>query len=189
MAGSIDRFGPVEHGVYGGSMKYPNQYDHYFQAAALEFFCQMLPWQWFKAQGIAESAFNPKAVSPCGAIGIMQLMPGTSLEMAKKLKIDNSPLVVPVNIRMGIAYDRQCWGIWKKENGIERIRFMLGSYNAGPGNIIKAQDLAGRSGLATDRWASIVASLPEITGKHATETINYVSKIERLYAELTKEER
>jgi membrane-bound lytic murein transglycosylase F len=173
-------------------MKYPNHYDHYFQAAAAEFFYQILPWQWFKAQAIAESGLDPKAVSPCGAIGVMQLMPGTSADMAKKLKIDNSPHVPQVGIRMGIAYARQCWDIWKKEAVPERIRFMLASYNAGPGNIIKAQRLANRNHLYPDQWLSIVACLPEITGRldgDAAETINYVKKIETIYAQLIQEKK
>jgi len=167
---------------------HPNHYDHYFQAYALEFFFQILPWQWFEAQGIAESGLDPEAVSPAGALGVMQLMPGTAADMARKLSISKAVYVPHVNIRMGIAYDRQCWNVWAKETGSERRRFMLGSYNAGIGNILEAQDLAGRSGLATDRWLSIVSALPSITGeKHAAETIDYVAKIERIYSELTKD--
>jgi membrane-bound lytic murein transglycosylase F len=168
---------------------YSNQFDHYFQAYAAEFFYQLLPWQWFKAQAIAESALDPAAVSHCGAIGIMQLMPGTSADIAKKLKVDNSPQVAPVGIRMGIAYARQCWDMWKKEPPLQRTRFMFGSYNAGPGNILKAQHIAELNHLYPDQWLSIVACLPEITGKHATETINYVKRIEGIYAELIQEKK
>ncbi|MBU1564241.1 MAG: transglycosylase SLT domain-containing protein [Proteobacteria bacterium] len=164
-----------------------NFYDHYFQAYALEFFFQILPWQWFKAQAIAESGLDPAAVSPAGALGVMQLMPGTADYMARKLQISKAPHVPHVNIRMGIAYDRKCWGVWKKESGLERVRFMLGSYNAGVGNILEAQALAERAGLACDRWVSLVSALPEITGRHATETINYVERIERLYTQLNEE--
>jgi len=165
-----------------------NHYDHYFQASAMEFFYQILPWQWFKAQGIAESALDPEAVSPAGALGIMQLMPGTGAEMARSLGVNFTPQIPHINIRLGIAYSRRCWEMWKKEAGLERTRFMFGSYNAGPGNILEAQDLAQRSNLAPDRWDSIVASLPSITGeKNSRETINYVARIEQLYAELTKE--
>jgi soluble lytic murein transglycosylase-like protein len=167
--------------------QHSNHYDHYFQASAMEFFYQILPWQWFKAQAIAESGLDPLAVSPAGALGVMQLMPGTGADMARKVSVNFTPQVPHVNIRLGIAYDRFCWEVWKKETGLERVRFMLGSYNAGVGNILEAQDLAGRSGLATDHWSAIASSLPNITGRHADETINYVSRIERLYAELTQE--
>lgn len=167
---------------------YTNIYDRYFQVSALEFFYEILPWQWFKAQGIAESSLNPEAVSPVGAFGIMQLMPGTEMDMAKKLGTVPSPLP-HTNIRFGIAYDRQCWNIWKKESGIERIRFMLGSYNAGPGHIIEAQKIAALANLPTDKWQSITMALPEVTGRHSKETIDYVARIERLYEQLTTREK
>lgn len=170
-----------------GQHPYSNCYDHYFQVYALEFFYRILPWQWFKAQAIAESALNPDAVSPVGAFGVMQLMPDTAAEMASKL--GGASHVPHVNIRLGIAYDRRCWDIWKQESGIERIRFMLGSYNAGPGHIIKAQKLAEAANLPTDKWQSITMALPEVTGRHSKETIEYVAKIERLFEQLTIKEK
>jgi len=171
-------------------MQYSTCYDRYFEVFCYGFFRQILPWQWFKAQAIAESDLDPAAISPAGAVGLMQLMPGTAAEMAKKLGIENTPQVLHINIRLGIAYDRQCWDIWKKESGIERVRFMLGSYNAGPGSILDAQRLASKKGLPTDQWQSIAAVLPEITGDDdAPETINYVAKIERIFRELTTKER
>lgn len=106
----------------------------------------------------------------------MQFMPGTAAAMAHKLWLDPtacSPATPHLNIRMGI----------------DRIPFMLGSYNAGPGNILEAQDLAGCSGLATNRWMSIDSSLPEITGRDAPETISYVQRIESLFGELTRESK
>lgn len=175
----------------GGSVKghtYTNIYDRYFQVSTLEFFYKTLPWQWFKAQGIAESSLNPEAVSPVGAFGIMQLMPDTEKDMAKKLGTVPSPLP-HTNIRFGIAYDRRCWNIWKKEDGIERIRFMLGSYNAGPGHIVKAQKIATLANLPSDKWQSITMALPEVTGRHSKETIDYVAKIERLFEQLTTREK
>ncbi len=175
-----------------GPQQISNCYDHYFQVYALEFFYQTLPWQWFKAQAIAESGLDPTAVSPVKAKGVMQLMPFTAAEIATKLGIDNVGDVIKVphvNIRLGIAYDRQCWDMWKREQGIERIRFMLGSYNAGPGNILRAQQLAERAKLPTDRWEFITMSLPEITGRHATETINYVQKVETVFASLATEKK
>ena len=169
--------------------QFSNCYDHYFQVYALEFFYLILPWQWFKAQALAESELDPTAKSPVGAFGVMQLMPPTSADMAAKLGINNTPEIPHVNIRMGLAYDRQCWDIWKKESGIERIRFMFGSYNAGPGHIVTAQQQAADSGLAADRWQSIVAMLPDVTGRNATETINYVNKVESLFGQLTTKEK
>ncbi len=167
-----------------------NCYDQYFQAYALEFFGSRLGWLWCKAQAVAESGLNPEAISPAGAMGVMQLMPGAAREMAAKHgEIVGNILHPHVNIRLGVAYDRQCFDVWAKESGRERIRFMLGSYNAGIGNILKAQTRAAHAGMAIDQWASIVHTLPSITGRHATETINYVAKIERLFDQLAAKEK
>jgi len=54
---------------------------------------------------------------------------------------------------------------------------MFGSYNAGKGNILKAQKVAEKKNLNPNRWDSIEKTLPKITGKHSEETINYVQKI------------
>lgn len=165
-------------------MKVSNCYDRYFMDSTIEFFGVTTPWEWFKAQAMAESSMNPLAKSGAGAFGVMQLMPGTSREVAAKLGIEHQPEIPHINIRMGIAYMRRCWDVWKAEDGIERLRFSFGSYNAGIGNILLAQKMAKASGLTTDQWRSIAAKLPAVTGNHATETIDYVARIERYYREL-----
>jgi soluble lytic murein transglycosylase-like protein len=157
------------------------EYDAFFQRYSLEFFGQDIDWRWFKAQGIAESNLDPLVVSPVGAVGIMQLMPGTSAEMAERLDLDDLPFIPYLNIRMGVGYDRRCFDIWKNETGIERLRFMFASYNSGPGNIMKAQRLADFK----NQWNAVRKFLPRFTRHHAEETIEYVRRIERYYKELT----
>jgi membrane-bound lytic murein transglycosylase F len=166
-----------------------NYYDHYFQGYTARLFEGLIDWQWMKAMALAESALNPEAVSSAGAVGVMQLMPGTSREMANLLSIPHVPAAPHCNIQMGIAYARRCFGIWQKESGIERIRFMLGSYNAGPGNILAAQLLAQKDRWPTDRWESISSFLPQVTGRHAEETIVYVSRVELFFAKLNQGEK
>ena len=152
------------------------QYDHHFKIYADIYFGSEISWQWFKAMGIAESNLDPKAESPAGALGIMQLMPGTSAQVAQELHITNDPFNPQLNILMGIHYARKMWNIFKKEKGLERLCFMFGAYNAGYGNIIKAQ---GRASLSY-MWPDIAAVLHEVTGKHARETTQYVERILRI---------
>ena len=158
---------------------FTHEYDELFQRFAAEFFGGFdVDWRWFRAQGIVESGLDPRAVSPAGAMGILQLMPGTSAEMAVRLNLVDSPANPEFNIRCGIAYDRRCWDIWKQEAGIERLSFMFASYNAGPGNIIKAQWLA----VVKNKWSSVSTQLHRITGSDdAPETINYVRRIKKVY--------
>lgn len=161
-----------------------NYYDHYF-ALYGDMHCPAIDWRWLKAMAIVESGLNPEAVSPVGAMGLMQLMPGTARETAAKIGVpyrDDTVLFVPhCNIQLGAAYTMRCWQVWREEDGLERIRFAIGSYNAGIGNIVRAQKLAMDNGEATNAWASITRYLPAVTGTNAAETINHVIRVEQVY--------
>ena len=70
-----------------------------------------------------ESGFNQSAISPKGAIGVMQLMPGT----AGDLGVD--PTDLNQNIQGGIAYLQQLYAKFGDWNTA------LAAYYGGPGNI------------------------------------------------------
>ena len=72
-----------------------------------------------------ESAYNPNARSPKGAIGLAQLMPGT----ARDLGVD--PTDWRQNLEGGARYLRQQW------DEFGSLPLALAAYNAGPGNVRK----------------------------------------------------
>jgi hypothetical protein len=78
-----------------------------------------------------ESAFNPEAVSNVGALGLMQLMPATALEIAREVRMPyegKSTLSRPdVNVRMGTYY------LFKMMLQFKDVRLALVAYNCGPG--------------------------------------------------------
>lgn len=86
--------------------------------------------------GIArrESAYNPEALSPAGARGLMQLMPATATQLARQLGIPDPGaygiLDPQTNIRLGSTYIRDM---------LERYRgnrlAATAAYNAGPGRV------------------------------------------------------
>ena len=74
-----------------------------------------------------ESAFNPMAVSPAGAKGLMQLRP----ILARELRVHN-PFDPRQNIMGGARHLRRLLDMHEGD-----IRLALASYNAGPGNVTR----------------------------------------------------
>lgn len=101
-----------------------NSVQQHIQAAAARYgisshLVDAVAWQ--------ESRYNPRARSSAGAIGVMQLMPGT----ARQLGVSN-PHDVRQNVAGGAAYLRQ-----QLERFGNNVPLALAAYNAGPGAVMK----------------------------------------------------
>ncbi len=82
-----------------------------------------------------ESGFNLNAVSSRGALGLMQLMPATAKELAKreKMEIKREHLFDPeINIALGVRYLAE---LGERYNN--NLELVLAAYHAGIGNVAK----------------------------------------------------
>ena len=85
-----------------------------------------------------ESGFSPTARSRAGAVGLMQLMPGTARWIAGRAKVPLGDLQDPdTNIRLGTAY----LGYLHRQFGDDVPR-ILAAYNGGEGNVARWKDLS-----------------------------------------------
>ena len=154
---------------------YPTRFDGHIQRAASRWWPPGLDWVWWRAQLWQESRLRPEAVSPVGARGLAQFMPGTWADVVRALRLP--PGASPhhdIAIEAGAYYMAQLMRGWTTERPQDRrLELAQASYNAGMGHITRAQRVCGG---ARD-WADIAPCLPQVTGRHARETIDYVRLI------------
>ncbi len=73
-----------------------------------------------------ESRGRPRALSSAGAMGLMQIMPGTWAMLTARHGLGRDPFDSRANILAGAAYLRAMWDRYRD------VRLMLAAYNAGP---------------------------------------------------------
>lgn len=141
---------------------------------AVETYLPGVDWRLWKAQIKQESQFNCNAISPVGAQGCAQIMPGTMKDITRLSGITGSAFDPEIGIMAGAFYMARQRAIFRAPRPEQdRHNLAMGAYNAGAGNIIKAQRLVGNP----PEWEPVAAALPQVTGRHAKETQDYVVKI------------
>lgn len=124
-----------------------------------------IPWRLLKAQARAESALDPRAVSPAGAQGISQFMPPTWAEWSAKCGIKDADVFNPQHaIQCQAAYMFHLINLF---DGGEQA---LAAYNWGMGNLRRCLDEHGHE------WKD---HLPD-------ETKQYLARIQGYYEEMAK---
>lgn len=179
---------PVDYNSHGKYVKYIDirKYDDYFKKYTKMYFGYGFDYRWFKAQSIAESNLGMSGTderirSSVGAQGLMQIMPGTWKEITRastnKYMKGYSVFEAEYNIAGGIYYNYRLGVMWKVPRPFEDwMCFIFASYNAGAGNILKAQKLVDRH-KDSNLWRNVAEKLNRVTGKHSKETTEYVVRI------------
>lgn len=126
-------------------------WDSYFKE-----YSDTIGWDWRLLASLVcqESRFDPEAESWAGAYGLMQIMPSTGDFFG--IDITLSP---ENNIRAGVKYLKWLEEVFRDKvpDGKERIKFILGAYNVGPGHILDARQLALKNGRDPNIWDDNVA--------------------------------
>jgi membrane-bound lytic murein transglycosylase F len=111
-------------------------------------------------------------------MGLAQVMPATFRDISRASGISGDPFDPETNLNAGAYYMAKQRAIFKAPRPeAERHNLACAAYNAGVGHIIKAQRIAGNP----EGWEPVAAVLPQVTGRHSIETINYVRRIRETY--------
>jgi soluble lytic murein transglycosylase-like protein len=110
-----------------------------------------------------ESAFNPLARSPKGAMGLMQLMPATARQYGVRNAFNPAE-----NVRAGVSYLRELLDRYENNE-----QLALAAYNAGPG----AVDRHGQSVPPYRETQSYVAQIGKMAGPPATKVDHSIYKV------------
>jgi membrane-bound lytic murein transglycosylase MltF len=127
--------------------------------------------------GFQETLLNQSAVSPVGAIGVMQLMPATGMSLG----VGDIHLLEP-NIHGGADYMNQLISKYFPDaqfEGNNRSLFAVASYNIGPNNVAKARNRAKELGFDPNRWFGNVEFIA--TEHMGYEPMIYVRNVYKYY--------
>lgn len=134
---------------FSGSGSRISKYDELLKEKAEE-----LSWDWRLLASLIyqESRFDPEVESWAGAVGLMQIMPIT----AEHLGVDG--IEDPAeNIDAGVRFLKELQRTFEDiPDPEEKIKFILASYNVGPGHIEDARRLAEKYGNKSDVWTGEV---------------------------------
>lgn len=123
-----------------------------------------IPAKWIEAVIVAESNGDPRAISPKGAMGLMQLMPGTWDELREQHGLGTDAFDPHTNILAGTAYLKAMYERFGTPG-------LFAAYNAGPGRY--AEHLRNGKPLPKETRAYVagiekaLAGVPEIAATNA----------------------
>ncbi len=125
----------------------------------------------------AESGFDETAISPVGAIGLMQVMPDTAVWILEKNNVHNDEIVnldlqnPEENITIGIKYLDFLLDYWQGD-----LEIAVASYNAGQNKVSEW--------INNETWDGTLENVEDIP---YSETRNYVAKVFKYYEKYLEE--
>ncbi len=118
-----------------------------------------LDWRLLAAIAKKESRFDPAAVGPNGAMGMMQVLPETAIGMGASIWDLDEP---EGGIEIGAQYFRRLLDVWLNEPGLDeetRLRFAVAAYHVGPSRFKRLRSEASSRGLDRNRWRGHVEKM------------------------------
>jgi membrane-bound lytic murein transglycosylase F len=152
-------------------------------------------WRLVTAQMFQESRFDPRARSWAGALGLMQVMPRTALELEVG-DVRQPERGIHAGVKLLARYAAMYRDPEIDEQ--DRLRFALASYNCGPGHVADGRRLAADLKLDPNRWfGQVEKAMPLLakprfarTARHGycrcSEPVKYVSGIQTRYESYSK---
>lgn len=169
-----------------------SEYDAIFKKEAAN-----INWDWrlLAAQVYQESKWDSLAESWMGAYGLMQLVPETA-----DLYGYYDLFIPEENIAVGAKHLNRLSMLFNDLDSVERIKFILASYNVGYGHVKDARALALKYGKDPNVWDNNVDSMLVLKSKkeyysdplvehgycRGVETYNYVKKVMAQYNHYTQ---
>ncbi|RUZ78241.1 lytic transglycosylase domain-containing protein [Mesorhizobium sp. M7A.F.Ca.US.006.01.1.1] len=129
-----------------------------------------IPKTWIRAVMRAESHSDVRAISPAGAMGLMQIMPDTWADLRLRHRLGGDPYSPRDNILAGTAYLREMHDRYGSPG-------FLAAYNAGPGRY--EEYLAGRRALPAETRAYVAALAPLVGGGKIDRPFVVAGAVER----------
>jgi hypothetical protein len=128
-----------------------------------------LPESWIYAVMRTESAGRVGAVSSAGAMGLMQLMPGTWARQRARFGLGSDPFDPRDNIMAGTSYLREMYDSYGTTG-------MLAAYNAGPGRYEDWRD-RGRP-LPVETRAYVAKIAPQLQSASTASVVTSASPVQ-----------
>jgi len=133
----------------------------------IRMYADSIGWDWRLVAAVIrqESQFRSQAISPGGAVGLMQIQ---SRRYSRQTLLDPEQ-----NIRIGTRYLQKLEQMFSAASALDTLKFTLAAYNMGDDKMRKLRADAASRGLNAEQWDQV---LP-----HRHQSRRYVNSVLRHY--------